>query len=65
MLAYIPFKQTNETINKLICEFSQICSEILGSVNALTTSREEIISSLNVDQMLFTSTQISSISTSE
>ena len=64
-LTYTPFQLTNGAIHKLTGQFFQIGTEVLGSINELTTSHEEIISSINVDQLSFVSTQISSISNSE
>ena len=59
------YKQTNDIINKLTHEFAEIRSEVLGSVNALTTSHEEIFISMEQDPPSIELRQISSISNSE
>ena len=44
--AHTPYKQTYVAINKLICEWAEMSSEVLGSVNAITNSHEEILTNM-------------------
>ena len=62
-----PYKQTNNAINKLTQEFTEMRSEVLGSVNADTNLHKEILTYINQYQDLpsLNSSQISSISNSE
>ena len=64
-LVHTPYKQTNNAIKVLTHEFVEMCSEVLGSVNALTTSHKEILTSLTQSPPLMESTQVSSISNSD
>ena len=61
LLALMPYKQTNDAINKLTHKFSQMQFEVLESVNVLINSYEEILSNIHQEHPLIASTQITSI----
>ena len=62
-MAHTQYLQTNAAINKLNREFADIHSQVLGIVNALTASHDEILTNTNhlQDPLALETSQICSI----